>query len=290
MKTNISNILAVICICAMTSCSNEVDFGEQYKKTLYIVNSNDLLYTAEHFFETEIDAIVISVYCASSEPVTSDLKARLMVEPIALDTLNAINTLVNPSYIEKVMLPAANYSFAGESEVTIKAGTQYGTLSIPFRFTGLDPDIAYTLPVVLVSNSAGYDINPALQAIVYEVKMMNRYSGNFAGTSQESAAVIRGVQPVLKALSAHTVRMAIHNLSDDWQYINTNFMLLTIAEDGSVTITPWANAHVTDLGENYYDADLQRFELNYQFTNAGGSTFTVSEIITNINAPINKME
>jgi len=263
-----------------SACNNEVDFGEQYKKTVYIVNSTELLYTWEHFFETENDAIVISVYCASSEPITSDVQARLKIEPKAMDSLNTINTLIDPSYINKVMFPAANYQVGSDLDVTIKAGTQYGTVSIPFSFAGLDPDVAYTLPVALISNSAGYNINPALRAIVYEVKMMNRYSGYFTGTSQESLTVIRSVQPVLKALSANTVRMPIHNLSSDWENIDTNFMLLTIAEDGSVTITPWANADVTDLGESFYDADSQTFELHYKFTNTTGTVFTITEIIT----------
>jgi hypothetical protein len=197
-----------------------------------------------------------------------------------------MNLLVDPKYVNKVMLPADSYQVDGELYSTIKAGAQYGTLRIPFDFGALDPDVAYTLPVTLVSNSAGYDINPKLSSIVYEVKMMNQYSGDFAGSSQEVATEsIRGVQPFLKALSANTIRMPIHNLSGDMEFINTNFMLLTITNNGSVAISPYANAIVTDLGDSFYDAALQRFELNYQFKNAAGTVLEISEIITNINAP-----
>jgi len=283
MKTNISNFLAVVCACilsVMLSCSNEVDFGEQYQKTLYIVNSTDLLFTGEHYFETRNDAIVISVYCASSKPITSDLQARLVINRPAMDSLNTLQTMIDPSYVHKQMLSPSYYEVNGELYVTIKAGSQYGTLSIPFNFGDLDPDIAYTLPVSLVSNNADYEINQELRSIVYEIKMMNQYAGNFAGSSQESLTEIRGVQPVLKALSANTVRLPIHNLSTN--NLNANFMVLTIAGNGSVTISPWADAQVTDLGDSFYDAESQTFELNYEFTNAAGVTFTISEIITRI--------
>lgn len=286
MKTNISNILTLIFVfitLSMTSCSDDVDFGEQYKKTVYIVNSKGCLHTVEHFFETENDEIVLSVYCASSEPITADLRAQLKMDPKTLDSLNTVNESIDELYIDKVMLPTANYQLVGEPNVTIKAGTQYGTLSIPFNFTGLDPDVAYTIPVTLVSNDAGYDINPDLQKIVYEVKMMNQYSGNFIGNSQELAAAKRGVQPVLKAISRNTVRMPIHNLSGDWANIETNFMLLTINDDGSVAIAPWINADVTDLGGSVYDANSQTFELHYEFKNAAGTTFTIAEVISKIN-------
>lgn len=286
MKTTINiGILLMGCLCVLlviTSCSNKVDFGEQYQKTLYIVNSNELLYTAEHFFEAEDNEIVISVYCASSQSIGSDVRAKLTVEPRVLDSLNTLNTLIDSSYVHKVLLPTSHYQLNDE-DVVIKAGKQYGTWRIPFNFTGLDPDFTYTLPVALVSNDTGYEINPSLNSIVYEIKMINRYSGNYAGSSQESMGNAINVQPSLKALSANTVRMPIHNLSDDWENIDTSFMVLTIAENGSVTIAPWGNAKVTDFGQSYYDAVRQIFELHYQFETAYGITYVITEIITKLN-------
>jgi len=267
----------------MIACSNEVDFGEQYKKTVYIVNSNEWLYTGHHFFDTTNDEIVVSVYCASTKPITSELRTRFKIDRLALDSLNNLFLSVDPSYISKVMLPPSNYQLDGELYTTIKAGEQYGILRIPFNFADLDPDVAFALPVTLVSNSADYDINYSLRSIVYEIRMENKYSGDYAGSSQESPTVIRGVQPVLRALSSNTVRMPIHNLSSDRLNINTNFMILTIDSDGSVAISPWASANVTDLGDSFYDATTQTFELNYSFTNIAGNTFTISQIITNIN-------
>lgn len=286
MKNNVIIILMLL----LLSCSDKVDFGEQYKKTVYIVHSENILYTREHAFETENDEIVISVYCASSKPITSDLKVRLKIDRNILDSLNNINRLFVPSYVDKVMLPSENYTIEDEPSATIKAGEQYGTLRIPFQFNGLDPDISYVLPLSLVSNSAEYDINPNLKSIVYEVEMVNKYSGRYSGSSRESATAIYGVQPVLKAMSSNTVRMPIHNLPDDREKLNVNYMLLTIADDGSVSISPFRYADVTDLGGSTYDPVRQRFELHYQFIDANSRVVTVAEIITNINAPREEFE
>ncbi|MEA4919109.1 BT_3044 domain-containing protein [Proteiniphilum sp.] len=291
MKTNrikatgLNTVIMFCLILILASCSNEVDFGEQYKKTVYLVNSNNLLYVGEHSFDTDNDAIAISVYCASSEPITQDLRVRLKIDRFALDSLNALQLLANPSYTNRVMLPEDNYQLNGEQYVTIKAGKQYGVLYIPFDFSDLDPSIPYVLPLSLVSNNADYQINPKLKSIVYQIEMINQYAGNYNGSSQTSPASIAGIQPVLKALSVNKVRMPIHNLSDDEEDILTNFMVLTIAKDNSVSISPWGVADVTDLGGSKYDPERQSFELYYQFTDAAANRQNVTAFIRNIDAP-----
>lgn len=269
----------------LASCSNEVDFGEQYKKTVYIVNSNNLLYLAKHSFETNRDSISVSVYCASTEPITKDLQVRLKVDRHALDSLNALQVLADPNYENRVMLPGESYQLDGELYTTIKAGKQYGVLKIPFNFTSLDPSIPYALPLTLVSNNAEYDINTRLKSIVYQIEMVNQYAGDYNGSSKTSPTAILGIQPSLKAMSINQVRMPIHNLSDDISELLTNFMVLTITGDNSVTISPWGLASVSDLGGSTYDPVAQRFELHYQFTDAAANRQTVHAIIRNIDAP-----
>jgi hypothetical protein len=201
-----------------------------------------------------------------------------------LDSLNTRNKLENPLYIDKVLLPEDYYQAATEYTVTIKADDQYGILEIPLNLAKIAADTAYTLPISIVSNSAGYDINPEMQSVVYEIKMVNKYSGQFSGTSAESPTLLRPVQPTVKAISANQVRVPVHILLNEDQYLDTNFMLLTIADDGLVTIEPWRNSTVVDLGNSYYDEVQQLFELHYRFTD-GNNIFTITEKITNILAP-----
>ncbi|MDR3246897.1 MAG: DUF1735 domain-containing protein [Prevotellaceae bacterium] len=271
---------------AAASCSSDVDFGEQYKKTIYIVNANNLLHSQEYFYGEE-NKLAFSVYCASSEPGTRDVTVRLQIDPRVLDSLNTLSLYENALYVDKVILPANRYQISGELEVIIRAGEQYGILEIPFNSEGLDPDIAYALPVSIVSNDAGYDINPEMNSVVSEIRMNNKYSGDFVGTSTESPTAIRPVQISSKAISINSIRLPIHNLSDEGEGdIDTHFMLLTISADGIVSIAPWRNAEVVDLGGSFYDEVRQLFELHYRFTDDAGKIFTVTEKITNIYAPI----
>jgi len=268
-----------------SACNSDVDFGEQYKKTIYLVHGNNLLYAKNHFYGANSDKLIFSVYCASSEPTTQDVTVSLQIDLNALDSLNAQGLLENSEYIDKQMLPAASYDIPANVQVTIPAGKQYALLEFPFHPEGLDADISYALPVSIVSNNRGYEMSPKARSLVYEVKMTNNYSGVFTGTSAESPTVIRPVQITLKAISENRVRLPIHDLDADEQYMDTNFMLLTIDEDGRVTIAPYANAQITDMGDNFYDQVQQSFELHYRYTAGNGSIFTITEKIANIDAP-----
>ncbi|MDR1861080.1 MAG: DUF4361 domain-containing protein [Bacteroidales bacterium] len=267
------------------ACNKDVDFGEQYKKTVYIVNATS--YIGDHYFGAEADNIVISVYVASSEPIASDLKVRLMIDPYVLDSLNRLNALSNSQYIDREQLPEDNYAWPTAPIVTIKAGHQYGTLKIPFSFEGLDPDTYYALPLYVASNSAAYDINPDKQIMLYQINMINDYSGVFNGSSSElpetenERAVIKGVQPTLKALSKNTIRMPIHDNDNDITTVGAEFMVLTVDADNNVRISPWGAATVTDLGGSYYDPLTMKYLLNYQYKGKN-----IEEALTNINAPV----
>lgn len=288
-KINLKSVklfLFVYLVLITISCSNEIDFGEQYKKVVYIVNSTDLIHIGEHSFTAQNDVIPISVYCASSKPITSDLKVRLKIERKALDSLNMLQSLANPSYVNRMILPKTNYSVEGEQYVTIKSGEQYGVLNIPFDFKGLDPTLSYALPISLVSNDADYEINPKLKSIVYQIEMINEFSGEYSGSSQTSPTAIVGVHPTLKALSDNKVIMPIHNLSSENKDLLTNFIVLTIADDNSVSIEPWGIAEVSDLEGSSYDPVKQIFELYYQFIDASAKKHNVTSIIRNIDAPL----
>jgi hypothetical protein len=264
------------------SCNGDIDFGEQYQKTVYLVNSQNLLYTGTHFYENE-NHVSFSVYCASSEPITKDLTVHVKIDSHALDSLNERSKFENPFAVDKVMLPASCYQTQTEATVTVKAKEQYGILDVQLKnLPDLDPDVSYVLPLSIVSNSAGYDINPDMKSIVYEISMANKYSGIFSGSSVEAPKVVRPIQATAKAMSPNQVRLPIHNLSAD--NIDVNYMLLTITQDGTVSVSPWKDAEVTDLGGSYYDEVRQYFELNYRFV-SDGQIFTVTEKIQNILAP-----
>lgn len=275
-------------IVLIQSCTDKMDFGEQYKRTIYMVNSNNLLYQTAHHYGEENTA-VFSVYCASSKPITEDVVVQLMFDPHSLDSLNGIRSLSDPDYTLRQLLPEDHFELPANLSVTIRAGSQYGTIAIPIHTDDLDPFKHYALPITIVSNSSGHVTNPQLRSIIYEPVMVNGYSGDYTGVSAESETVARTIQPRLKALSANTVLMPIHNLSGDMKNLETNFMMLTIAADSvAVAIAPRGDAEVIDLGGSHYDRERQHFELHYQFTDSSGKTFTIRENISNVNAQVSE--
>ncbi len=286
MMKNYKITLSGLMLLLLMACSDaNVDFGEQYKKTLYIVKSRDMLYSEECKFGEEKNSISFAVYCAGTEPIKSDITVKLRVVPEALDSLNRMRALGNPLYVDKVLLPDANYTLE-DPTVTIKAGHQYAVLNVPFKSTGLDPDKQYVLPLKIVSNSGNFDVNRELNTMIYEIKMINGYSGEFSGSSMELPKTIRSVQPILKAMSESVLRMPIHTLQSDVTFLQTNFMLLTVANDSTtVTITPWKDSNVRDLGGSTYDRVKRRFDLHYTFTDGDGDELTIYEKIVNLNAP-----
>lgn len=280
------NLIGVILLLFASCSESKVDFGEQYKKTLYIVNSRGMLYTGEHAFGAENNTMDFSVYCASSKPIDGAVKVTLKLDSYALDSLNKKNALGNPLYVDIMLLPETNYQLE-DPTVVIGKHEQYGVLKVKFNMDGLNPDLRYALPFSIVSNDADFEVNPELRTMVYEVKSINGYSGDYSGNSTELPNTIRAAQPKLQALSSNTVRMPIHTLSSEAvKDLDTNFMVLTIAEDSTtVSIKPWANAKVTDLGDSSYDKKRQSFVLNYSFMNSDGKILNIKEKITNLNAP-----
>ncbi|RIJ49042.1 DUF1735 domain-containing protein [Maribellus luteus] len=282
MRTNYYILLLIVAGSILTACNSEVDFGEQYKKVIYIVNSNNLLFEEEYFYGAEGNTIDLSVYCGGTEPTSHDIDIELHLDYHVLDSFNNINAIANPNYIKKNLIPESNFTL-NNSVVTIKKGTEYGVLSIPFSVDGLDPDSCYVLPLTISSNSKAYEVNSKLSTIIHEIKMVNGFSGDYSGSSRELPETNRSVQPYLKAISANQVRMPIHTLPDNKAFISTNYMLLTIAQDSvNVTITPWEDALVTDLGGSTYNKETMSFELFYSFTDSDGDEISIKEKIVNL--------
>lgn len=279
-------ILGVAAGSMVSSCRKDavVKFGEQYKKNIYIVHAENIEYVKEHSFEKENDTITLSVYCASSEPISKNVSVLLKKDIQVLDSLNYLNSLSDANYVAKSLLEDTRYNFE-EGRATIGSGRQYGLLKIPVNLIGIDVDKEYVLPIRLVGNDAGFDMNSKLSTIGYRPKMINRFSGDFVGSSKiASEKATRSISPLLQAIAKNTVRMPIHNFTDDKEFLATNYMLLMIAENGrSVSILPYKNSSAVDEGGSFYDAELKQFTLNYSFVE-GAEKKSVQAVIKNIDA------
>lgn len=91
------------------SCSSErLILVNKYKKTLYIVNSRDMLYVGEHAYGSENNSMSFSIYCCLFRTYQVRPDGSTGNNPNALDSLNKKSALGNPLYIDKKLLPEAN--------------------------------------------------------------------------------------------------------------------------------------------------------------------------------------
>lgn len=263
-----------------------VDYGEQYKKTLYIVNSKDFFYTKDHNYSVNEDTLIVSVYCASSQAIKEDVEVKLAFNFNKFDSVNNTRAEHDKQYELRSLLPESNY-MKPDMSVVIKAGQQYGLLKVPLKLLELSPEERYVLPFSIISNNAGYEVNEKLNSLFYELHMVNSYSGLYYGTSKKDQNASNTISVDLKALSNNEIRMPIHNLPSAKEDLATNYMRLVIVDSDDpevklVKIYPWADAAVIDSGNSTFNVKEQRFNLYYSYEVDGERYNVVAEIANSL--------
>lgn len=286
MKIN-KLFLAGLSLFFLGSCSSDVDFGEQYKKIIYIVNSDDKAYVREHKIISEEQEGGISLYCGGSDVLKEDVKVTIVSNVEAMEAYNNKNFEDINQHKKLIVLPDEYYSIASYS-VTIKAGTEYLKFPIILKTEGLNADSSYAIPLS-ISDASNYEINKDLQTIFYQIKLVNEYSGDYIGLIQN----IRGVDDTVfaardkhfKAIKEREIRTSIYNFNDeivDIENMKTNLMLLTVAADNSVRISAWEDAYIEDLGGSKYYPETHQMVLNYKCKNSADEILTLREILVDV--------
>lgn len=274
--------LGVIFLLLLGSCSNHVDFGEQYKKIVYIVKSNDKVYTREHKISAEQQEGGISLYCGGSDDLKEDVTVTLVPDREAMEAYNVKNFDEENQYKKLVLLPEEYYEIPAYS-VTIKAGTEYTKLPIYLNTEKLNPDTCYAIPLSIAEVSK-FEVNPDLKTVFYQIELINDYSGSYVGTLKNingNDTTFTAKDKTLKAMSERQVITSIYNLDADQEDLETNFMILNIGLDNQVTILPWKNAEIEDLGNSVYVPSLKTFTLHYKCKDSAGKTVTIEENLVN---------
>lgn len=284
MKIKISIIIIFFSLFGWTACSNHVDFGEQYKKIVYIVNSNDQVFIHQHRISDTIQPMFVSLYCSGTLAPEEDIPVVLELDSFAMVTYNKRYFDESTAYKHLVMLPAAFYEISSWS-TSIQAGEVYGKFPINLKTRSWDPDSVYVLPLSIQSVPDAYEINSKLRTIFYQIELINDYSGDFNGLcmyEKNEKEMIISKDKKLKAIDINQVRLSIYNLSDEHEDREEHFMVLTVLPDRQVKITPWKNAVIKDLGGSFYDPVKKTFTLYYECLDASGNTMKIKETLTNI--------
>lgn len=284
-------LFGLVAFVLASACSNHVDFGEQYKKVVYIVKSNNKVYTREHKIASEVQEGDISIYCGGSDELKSDVTVTLVPDVEAMEAYNAKNYDESEAYKQLVVLPEEYYEIPTYT-VTVKAGTEYTKVPIRLKTERLDPDVYYAIPLSIARISQ-YELNEDLKTIFYQVSLINDYSGDYVGTlknikGQDTTYTAKDKK--LKAMAERQVRTSIYNLEDEHSDLETNFMLLTVGADNHVSISPWKDAEIEDLGNSMYLPEKKTFILHYKCKNASGKEVVIEENLVHSEANLEEEE
>lgn len=262
----ISLILAAI-LFLFASCSNDVDYGEQYKKELYIVGSNQNLMYAYHEIGKASPGH-ISVYCTGSELPGEDIHVSYLLDKERLDKFNK-NEYGDDVENYFQMIPEDKITFE-QKELMVKKGKEYGLLNFTINTQDLDLTKLYIVPITL-TNASGYGISETQGSILYVISITNQYQGVYKSTYlQENSDGTGTSGTVVKELRAMTstllmVPLAKYSNKNENLDFSTQYYLLNLNADHTLTIKPYLQSVVEQDPdkESYYDEESGEFHIFY---------------------------
>lgn len=261
------------------SCSNKVDFGEQYEKIVYIVNSKEKIYYAPHE-AVEDSKGSVSFYCSGTEYPGEDIHIKYKIDSEALETYNK-NKFGEKTERYFLEVPQNLIKYETE-EVVIRKGEEFGCLNFTVDVTQLSPERIYIIPITLV-DASGYEISSAQQLILYVLRIQNEYAGDYSSlytfenkmTTINKTAVAVSVNQILLPLSSNT--------NDNASY-EDGYFRIQVNEDNSLTLLPYMNSEIEAINvegkkTNYYDPETKTFYLDYNVFDQWGDPLPVREVV-----------
>lgn len=267
-------ILFVWLSVVFTSCEEDYAGKEQYKKVIYIVGSENKVYNFEHPLGNEPTRGFVSVYCGGSKGPDGDVTVELIEDQEILDKYNYTEF---GDKIEKYLkrLPVANYSMPSLTGILKDGGEPFVKLSIYVKTLGLSPDSVYVIPLK-IKEVSDYEVNPKLSSILYTVKLLNQYSGEYkmkaklveSDDEQKTKDVFK--TKIATPIDENTVRFFIAMEKEDPERIHLATMTCRIGADNMVAVQ---SPYVTDLGGSTYDPKKKIFQLNYRYFDADADKY-----------------
>lgn len=275
-------LLAVLGITViLNSCSNKVDFGEQYKKIVFIVNSKETVFYAEH------DAVSaskgnISVYVTGSELPSQDIRVSYKVNPQALKNYNEME-YGDRTNLYFSLVPEDLYTF-NTSDITIKKGEPYGCLEFTLNTLGLLPNKVYILPIT-IDSAEGAEISEDLNTILYVIQIHNEYAGNYMSTCKVAGVDKGDFNKKATAVSSKKILLPLANNSNTSASkvpdLNNGYYQITLNEDNTLILEPYLQSiiHQDTEKQSYYDPEEQIFYVYYNMEDKYGEYIPVEEVL-----------
>ncbi|MEA4978941.1 MAG: DUF4361 domain-containing protein [Petrimonas sp.] len=251
----------------LSSCQDEFQDKEIYKKIVYIVHSENTINSFTHPFKGAPTEGFISLYCSGSLMPETDIEIEIGFDDELIDKYNYIEFEDDESRYVK-LLNSEHFNIPS-FHVTIKKGEPFGNMPIFVTSEGLSPDSIYVIPLKINSISPSYEISKDLSSILYAVKLENAYSGLYrmTGSLQEEGESGMPQQvfrdKTLVPIDEFTCRMFFAAENELAENIVDRTLTFTIQSDNSIVISEKNDIH--DLGESYYNPETKTIILNYSY-------------------------
>lgn len=261
--------------CLLAACSTAVDFGEQYKKVVYIINSENHLVKTTYPMAAANEGS-ITVYCGGTELSGKDITIRYKTDTSTMNTFNKSEYgEMEAKYMVAVPEEAVTFH---QPHIIIKAGEEYGILNFSVNTLNLDLGVINTIPITITETSEG-EINPKLQTLFYTMQIMSPLAGKydskinsytFFGVLQSTKIVQKKTQTV----SRHIIRVPLQENQEVIESRNNYYDITLNEEDNTVTLTsPNSNflqmkALTIDgvsMKVNYYNPETKEFIVAYKY-------------------------
>ncbi len=257
-------LLVALLSMAMASCNEDEQFeGELYKKVIYLLSEDDYSFSNTHALG-ETSTGYVTVYCGGTEHLSEDVTVEFEADPDGLAAYNKLYYDIDESKFAKQLDPS-KYSIKSFS-ATIKADQEDNYALLPIEVTpdGLSPDSIYMVPL-RVKNISAYELNTEKASVLYRVVLKNLYATMeettyYQMTGTETSHMSNGVVSsgisltrVVAPLSKNQVRMFVGTNT----YVPSKVtkeqlakyaMVVTINDNNTLTITPYGDIEVEQLG------------------------------------------
>lgn len=266
-------LFAGILIGFCNACSTEVDFGEQYKKQVYIVNGNNRYTEMTVMMSERVDGFV-TFYCSGSEQSGSDIQVNYKIDREALDKFNTTE-FDNDSARIWHCIPEEFVTFH-EKTVTIKAGEEYGTLNFSTNTSELDPSVPHALPIT-ISGVSEYEINPDVKTLLYKLDLQTEYSGAYDSRldihSFGKLESTKFIQKITTAVARKSFKVPVLE-NKEVVAGSEKYYIVTLNEDNTLTLSsedPYFTSqdkitvNKVPVPTNYYDPETGQFIIGYSY-------------------------
>lgn len=277
---NINKILypILLLLVVLSSCDYENPLDkEQYKKTLYLIGASNNLVTKELTYSSEVQEGFITVGVSGSLLIDENVDVNLESHNSVIDWYNKkfkfLATDLKYKELTTTAFEVPSYT------VTLKAGETYARVPFRVKTEDLECDSLYAITFKIASSSdPSYEINQKDSALIVSFNLVNSYSGNYIfkalrhelnNDGEVVASTSITIVRTLKATEENAVRFYNEQNAETVANIKKYGVVLKVGADNNVSISPWKDFELVEVGTCTYNSNAKVFNVDYKYKQDG---------------------